>query len=375
MKVKVTKEMREKIFIGSAIVCVALGLYFVMMHFSSVTLAWSQLTSILSAFIFGFAFAFLLNPLMMVIEKKLFFSIKNEKTKRICSLLVAFFISIVLLAMLGALIIQSTVESIRDLIDNYQLYLSDFTVIVTDFITTHNLDEEWIGSIVGTSDELLETLTKGIPSILSTSYSIVNIIINCLIGVVSALYLLFDKEKLMLHIKKVTYAFFSNEKALYLEKFSINAHRIFNNFIIGKAIDSMIIGAISYIGLTILGIQYAALFSVVIAIMNMIPVFGPFIGAVPGVLILLITAPYQCFTFIIFVIVLQQFDGNILGPLILGDKLGLPSFWILFSVTIGGSLFGILGMFLGVPVFALFYFTIKEIVHSKLEKKNLNELL
>ncbi len=191
----------------------------------------------------------------------------------------------------------------------------------------------------------------------------------------SGLYLLFDKEKLIMHIKKVTFALFSSEKAGYLSVLAHNAQRIFNNFIIGKAIDSLIIGIIAYIGLSILNIHYAALFSVVIGVMNMIPVFGPFIGAIPGILILLITAPGQCVTFIIFVIVLQQFDGNILGPLILGDKLGLPSFWILFSVTIGGSLFGILGMFLGVPLFALIYFTIKELVHGRLEKKNLTELL
>ncbi len=374
MKIKITQEMKEKIFIGSVIVTLALLLYFFMVHFSSVAAFWKQVTSILSAFIFGFGFAFLLNPIMMAIENKIFTN-WNHSSKRVLSLLIAFLITILVVGSLSILIIQSTLDSIKDLVDNYQLYIEEFTVLLTSFIKNQGLDENWINSIIGTSDQILETLTIGIPSILSTSYSIVGVFINILIGTVSGLYLLLDKEKLIRHVKKLTYAVFPEEKAMYMGRFANNAQRIFNNFIVGKAIDSLIIGIICYIGLTLLNIEYAALFSFIIGMTNMIPVFGPFIGAIPGIFILLIMDPGQCLTFIIFVIILQQFDGNILGPLILGDKLGLPSFWILFSVTIGGSLFGIVGMFLGVPVFALFYFTVKEFANIRLEKKKLTDII
>ena len=166
--------------------------------------------------------------------------------------------------------------------------------------------------------------------------------------------------------------FFPEEVSKYFHRMSLLSSKIFNNFIVGKAIDSLIIGILCYVGSLIFQFPYALLLSVFVGVTNMIPVFGPFIGAIPGVVILFIIHPITAVYFALFVFALQQFDGNVLGPMILGDKLGLPSIGILFSVCIGGGLFGIVGMFIGVPCFAVFYVAVKEFVHYRLEKKGVD---
>ena len=147
--------------------------------------------------------------------------------------------------------------------------------------------------------------------------------------------------------------------------------RMFNSFIIGKMIDSLIIGVICFIGMLIMRLPFAVLISFIVGLTNMIPVFGPFIGAVPGIFILFIVDPIYSLIFAVFVLLLQQFDGNILGPMILGDQLGLPSLWVMFSIIVGGGMFGILGMFLGVPVFAVLYVVVRGFVSGRLKEKNI----
>jgi len=144
-----------------------------------------------------------------------------------------------------------------------------------------------------------------------------------------------------------------------------------HRFILGKALDSLIIGVICYIGMLLLKLEYPVLISVVIGMTNMIPVFGPFIGAVPGALILLIVSPIQALWFILFIIVLQQFDGNYLGPRILGDSMGLPSLWIMFAIIVGGGYFGLVGMFMGVPIFAVIYLVFKRLVNNRIRMKEI----
>ncbi len=372
MKIKINGEMREKMIIGIGVVTFAFLLYFIFMHFSSISSFVNQVFSIFASFIIGFSIAFLLNPLVMFIENKIFGKWKFKK-KRIISVFIAFIISFLLVGSLVYVMAQSTIESISDLIKNHQSYIQDFTKLVTNFISGLGLGENLVDSIVGVSDQLIIALTDGIPSILSGTFSFVGVFVNILIGIVSSIYMLLDKDRFVMNVKKVVYAYLPLGNATYIKTLGRTTKEIFYNFIIGKMIDSTIIGIIAFIGLSLLRIEYAGLLSVIIGVTNMIPVFGPFIGAVPGMLLLLIISPEQCIIFMVFVLILQQFDGNILGPLILGDKLGLPSFWVLFSVTIGGTLFGVLGMFIGVPVFALFYFLIREHVNFMLRKKGVTD--
>lgn len=376
MKVKTTKEMCEKIHVGIVIASFSLGLYFVLMNFKMVSNTWNSIISVLFPFIIGFAFAFLLNPIMMFFEVKVFKSWNCKgKGKRVISMFIALLIAVAIIALMCYLITPAIVESVKDLVSNNEVYIHRFTDFVTNIFKGFNLDDKSINTVVGQGSNFLDqfgnVFSSTFPAIISTSYGIIKALLNVLIGIAAAMYLLLDKEHFFTLMEKTNYAVFPKQVANYLKNLVHVICRVFYDFIIGKAIDSFIIGIICYVGLSILGIEYAALLSVIVAVTNMIPVFGPFIGAVPGVLILLIINPIQSLYFAIFILALQQFDGNILGPLILGDKLGLPSFWILFSVTVGGSLLGIVGMFIGVPTFAIIYYGIQEYLNFRLEKKQI----
>ncbi len=183
------------------------------------------------------------------------------------------------------------------------------------------------------------------------------------------MYMLASKEKLCKQAKAVVVAYLPVKVSRFLIKVTDMSDAKCGKFIIGKIIDSAIIGLICFIGLTIFKFDYALLISVIVGVTNVIPFFGPFIGAIPCAFLLLLIDPVQCFWFVVFVIILQQFDGNFLGPKILGDTVGISGFWILFSVIIGGGLFGVGGMLLGVPVFAVVYTLVAEGVFTRLKKK------
>lgn len=376
MRIKFTKEMKEKIWVGIVIATFTLLLFFLLTNFAVVADSWSHFLSILFPFIIGFSLAFLLNPIMMFFENKVFANWQPKgKAKRLLSLLIAFIIALAVIVFLFLLIVPAVIDSVGDLVSNNEVYIKRFSGFITDVFKDYNLDMTQINDVVGKGSEFLnnfgDLLSSAFPAIISTSYGILKTLLNILIGTAAGLYLLLDKEVFLSNVRKVNFAIFPENVARYLKRMTNVCRRVFYDFIIGKAIDSLIIGIICYLGLSLLQIEYAALLSVIVGVTNMIPVFGPFIGAIPGIIILLIIQPIQSLYFAIFILCLQQFDGNVLGPLILGDKLGLPSFWILFSVTIGGSFFGIVGMFVGVPVFAILYYGIQEFINIRLERKQI----
>lgn len=377
MKIKVTKEMREKIHVGIIISAFTLILYVLLTNFSVISNLWGKITSMLFPFIIGFALAFLLDPIVMFFEKRVFANWHCKgKGKRTLSMLLSLVIAIAVVAFLFYLIVPAVIGSVSDLVSHNEIYITRFTKFITDVFEDYHLDTTKINEIVGKSSDFLtyfaDMFTSTLPTIVSTSYGIIKALLNILIGVAAAMYLLLDKEVFISNVKKINFAILPKPVATYLRRLVNIIKQVFYDFIVGKAIDSLIIGVICYIGLSLLGIKYAALLSVIVGITNMIPVFGPFIGAIPGIFILLIIQPIQSLYFVIFILILQQFDGNILGPLILGDKLGLPSFWILFSVTLGGALFNVVGMFIGVPTFAVFYYALKEYINLRLEMKQID---
>lgn len=377
MKTKVTKEMREKIHIGIVISAFTLILYVFLTNFSIISNLWGKITGMLFPFIIGFALAFLLNPIMMFFETRVFKKWKcNGKGKRTLSMLFSLLIAIAVVTFLIYLIVPAVIDSVSDLVSNNEVYIKRFSNFITNIFEDYHLDTSKINDIVGRSSDFLtyfgDMFTSTLPAIVSTSYGIIKSLLNVLIGVAAAMYLLLDKETFISNVKKINYAILPKPVASYLKRLVNIIKKVFYDFIVGKAVDSLIIGVICYIGLSLMGIKYAPLLSVIVGITNMIPVFGPFIGAIPGIIILMIIQPVQSIYFAIYILALQQFDGNILGPLILGDKLGLPSFWILFSVTVGGALFSVVGMFIGVPTFAVIYYAVKEYINLRLERKQIN---
>lgn len=375
MKFQFDDGMQKKILTYSSIATIAILLYFLFSNFFTITSWLSSMFHLISPFIFGFAIAFLLNKPMMVIEAKLLKKTPLKANhKRSLAAVLAVILGILAVGLFLALLIPQLIDSVFSLMQNAPQYIEDFQVFINEMIVRYELDVNQITALFGEFDifnKLTTFFSDALPKMVTYSYQLTSGVFNIFLSIMAALYILIDKEQLVRHVKVANYALFPKQVADYFVRLQRDANDVFNNFIIGKAIDSLIIGVLCYIGLTVLNLPYALLLSVIVGITNMIPVFGPFIGAVPGIFILLLIKPIEAVYFALFILVLQQFDGNILGPLILGDRLGLPSIWILFAVCVGGGLFGVVGMFIGVPVFAIIYAAIRELVYFRLKKKNM----
>jgi len=209
------------------------------------------------------------------------------------------------------------------------------------------------------------------------SLSVINVLAllwDFIIGVVIAIYVLISKEKFTGQAKKIAYAVFERDTANAVIRNFRFTHKTFIGFVSGKILDSIIIGILCFIGTTMLNTPYAVLVSVVIGVTNVIPFFGPFLGAIPCTILIFVVDPMHPLNvlyFVIFILALQQFDGNILGPRILGGSTGITGFWVIFSITVFGGLFGVIGMIIGVPIFAVIYAAIKSLVNASLQKKTM----
>ena len=234
-------------------------------------------------------------------------------------------------------------------------------------VTATNYLEKWLQA------DVLPQVNSYIASITTGVISIVKALFNFVIGLVIAVYLLTSKETFIGQGKKIIYAALPPRFGNHVIQTLRVSHRMFGGFISGKILDSAIIGVIAYIGLVALRMPYSLLVAVIVGVTNVVPFFGPFIGAVPGVILIALAEPIKGLYFLIFVFVLQQVDGNIIGPKILGDSTGLSSFWVVFAILVGGGLFGFMGMLLGVPTFALIYYLIREIVGYILRRRRLPE--
>mgnify|MGYP000869155070 FL=1 len=330
----------------------------------------------LSPFIYGIGIAFLLNPLRKVIEYSWLEKTKlKSRTKKVIASFGALLIGIIMLFIFFSILIPQMISSIQTFLSSFEGYVD----------TAHKFFE----SNNFFSDDLLKTLNpvidKGVSmlgdwvsniasslnAILMYSVIFAKGVMNFLIGMIIALYILLDEPNLKRQIKKVLFALLPEKTTkgiLRTTRLTINT---FNSFVAGKAVDSLIIGILCYIILSFMKMPYTPLISVVVGVTNMIPVFGPFLGAVPSILILLLVDPFKALEFSIFILILQQVDGNIIGPRILGGAVGLPTLYVMFAIIIGGALFGIVGMFIGVPVFSVIFVLVSEFIHRQLDKKNI----
>lgn len=376
MKFRMNEETRKKIWMYTIVLAIGITIYFAFNKIDWIIRAIQRICSLITPFILGFAIAFLLNKPMMLIETKVFarFHIKPQM-KRSLSAVSALILGIVAVGLFLAILLPQLFTSVFSLVKAFPGYMEDFQKFALDLAKTYAIDTEQVTEYIANTNffsKVTEFVTDALPEMARATYAFGNTLLNLILSIMAGLYMLIDKERLSNYVKKINYALFPTEVSEYLHRMALASGDIFNNFIVGKAIDSLIIGILCYIGSLIFQFPYALLLSVIVGVTNMIPVFGPFIGAIPGIVILFIIHPITALYFALFVLALQQFDGNILGPLILGDKLGLPSIGILFSVCVGGGLFGVIGMFIGVPCFAVIYMAVKEFVNYRLEKKNID---
>lgn len=377
MRYKLKPEQKDQTISLVIAGIIVVSFYFFVQNFPIVRAIISRLLSVMLPFVVGFAIAFLVAPLMNYIEKRLLKEISlSGKIKRRIAALAAMVVAIGLIVLAFLILLPQLVLSINQLINLLPTYISAAESYFNDLIVQLNITPEFRDILISTGIDLIgswgDIARNYLPLIIGYSWTLVSLVFRILVGLIIALYILLERERFGLQFKKITYAFFPVKDADRLVRLTSISGKTFTNFLVGKTIDSIIVGFLCFIGMTIFGWPYALLISVIIAITNMIPVFGPFIGAIPSIFILFIVNPMYTIWFALFILVLQQLDGNIIGPLILGDSMGLPSLWIMFAIIVGGGFFGIIGMFLGVPVFAIIYVIIKEIVTSRLVKKEID---
>lgn len=354
-----------------------------LLNIGTVFAAIKKVISVFSFVIYGIVFAYLMNPMLKRVEKFLqsILSKTNmtergvRKLSRILGVLVSLLVFLALIYGLIAMVIPQLVESVKDTFsqENLQSYYEKITTWLNNTLKGTPL-ENWIHD----NDPvraLQDWITKGLDvfstleSAFTGVYGIVKVIFNMLIGVVVSVYLLISKERFIAQIKKLVVAAFRPRTADRIFEIGRMTNKSFGGFMVGKLIDSLIIGLISYIGMLIFGLPYALFSSVTIGIFNIIPFFGPFIGIGIGAVLIILQSPIQCLYFLIFEIILQQVDGNIIGPKILGGRLGISDFWILVSITVFGSFFGFGGMIMGVPVFTVIYNLSAQAINNALQKK------
>lgn len=376
MHIHFTDEMKKKIAVYSISAIIAILVYFLIARFDGLMSLFAKTFDILLPFLVGALFAFVLNGPMNWVDEHLFKNSKLRPERRAAFSAMIVFIAFVLILIFSVWItVPSLIDSLRHFLRNLSDYASAAEEGVTQLSQALNLPEVTTRTMLDSLGQMFDftkSLTSLIPTILNYSIDIVGYLFDFIVSVVSCIYILLDKKNLARGFKRINYAFLPKQIANWMVTFLYDAKNVFEQYIIGNIIDSAIVGVVTWAGMLIAGVPYSPMIGFIVGITNLIPVFGPFLGAIPVILLLLLINPLQALFFAVFILVLQQIDGNILKPIILGDKMGLSGFWILFSVTIGGALFGVIGMFLAVPVFALVYTGVSEIADWQLKQKHLD---
>lgn len=338
--------------------------------------------------IIGLALTYLLMPVKNFLEKPFLgflLSKKVEKNKarsiaRAGGIFGALIFLCIVIAILIAMMVPALITSVMGLWEMMPGYVESFVLWIEETGIGDSTFAEFVGNTITSATgelqnwaktELIPLAQQYITQITSGVFSIVKTILNFLIGIIVVVYVMSIQERLTGQCKKIIYAIFPAKKGNRIINTVRKSNQIFGGFLIGKIIDSAIIGVICYIGCLIIRIPSAFLVAFIVGITNIIPFFGPFIGAIPSVLLVLIQSPIHGLYLAIFILILQQVDGNIIGPKILGEQTGLASFWVLFSILIAGGLFGFFGMLLGVPVFAVIYYISQQIILYRMKRKNL----
>ena len=351
----------------------------------------ASLLHILSPFVWGLVICYLLTPFMRLVEKKLFKPLskklyKNSKRSdgsrfaRGMSVLLSELFLLAILTALVCLIIPQLYSSLQNMVANSPMYIETASRWITQLLEDFPEIEHYVSQTLGQVNDslmrwiqntVLPELGNLISNVTSGVYYAIMGIYNLVIGIIVSVYVLSNLEQFGASAKRILYSAFSVEMAKKILEGLEFTDRTFMGFINGKLLDSAIIGLICYIVCSILRMPYSLLVSVIVGVTNIIPFFGPFIGAVPSAIIILLVNPVKCLIFIAFIILLQQLDGNIIGPKILGSSVGINGFWVMFSIILGAGLFGFWGMLLGVPVFVIIYAAITGSVTRKLKRSDL----
>lgn len=366
-------------------------MFYDLMHNTSLIISFVSTTiNITKPIIYGLIIAYLLSPIVDYLSAVFLKLCRKTKwdsnspivKKRIrsVSVLLTMVLAIALIYGLFALVVPQLITSITNIAAQFPVYEQNLEAIITKLLVDNPQIESMIKNMLAEySGELTAWINKEfIPQIneFIKNFSVgligfIKVIWNLVIGLIISIYVLGSKELYAGQSKKIIYALFSEKHANNIIKDCRFVNKTFGGYISAKLVDSLIIGMLCFIGTTILNMPYALLVSVIVGVTNIIPFFGPYIGAIPSILLILMVDPMKAFYFTIFVLLLQQFDGNFLGPKILGDSTGLSGFWVIFSITLFGGYWGVIGMAIGVPVFAVLYAFARRYANQLLHKKQL----
>lgn len=410
MKINWNKKYTT-IAIYSLIVLAAAVLFVVFVFkFDSISTGFSWIGAVAAPVICGVVIAYILNPLMMLLENKLFGKLKNaneiekapEKSgdesiikkiekravtakrkrtlARVLSLILTYIILFAVLVGISIAVVPSVAKSVIDLAEQLPDYLNQAETFLNDFFKDNPQIADFLfKEFTNISDAVKKFAADLDPNLINNvgsglwnfAMALLTGLKNVLLGLIIAIYLLFSKERLLAQCKKIFFAFIKNERCERLFAGLSKSNNIFKKYIISNLLDAMIIFVCMVIGMFAMGMPYQMLISAICAVTNLIPFFGPFIGAIPSGILILLVDPSKVIWFALFVLILQQCDGNVIKPFLFGETMGLPAIWVLVSIIVGGGLFGIPGMLLGAPVFAVIYLLFAEFVSGKLKKKNL----
>ena len=360
-----------------AIIVIAVNVVIVtaIFKFNTILSILSKMIEVLMPIIWGLALAFLMNPLMVTTERlyqKVVKKPKRPKVMRAVSVTITAVVFLGIIVGVFAIVIPEFVNSFNNIVDNFSNLIKNAESWLNKLFKNYPQVQKFLNDQINNFGSDLSKIQPMLQNIVDSAAGVVNVLYNFVLGFIVSIYLLLGKETHIAQTKKILFAKFRKSTADKILHFGNDANLVFSGFITGKLIDSLIIGIICFIGLTIIGMPYNVMISVIVGVTNIIPFFGPLIGAVPSALLIFLSdEPKMVIWLIIFIFLLQQFDGNILGPKILGGSTGLPAIWVMIALFIGGGLFGFIGMLLGVPTFALIYKLTREHINDRLKRKKM----
>ncbi len=343
-------------------------------YFESIFQYLGELLNIIQPFIIGFILAFIFNIPMKFFEKKL--AIQNKKKRRVVSAILSVLLILLVLLLVVMVVVPQVIENVRTLIDNLPSIFAQAEKWLNYVFEEIRLSPDLLDKInefqTRFAQTFISTLTAWAPNIASGVSHITTSVINIFMGFVMAIYMIFSKDKLIRQVKKFAHALFNDQHYQYISEVVKLTGTTFENFLAGQLTESIIIGVLCYIGCMILDIPYASIAAIVIGFTNIIPYFGPIIGAVISSVLILFVSPVKALIFLVFSTLLQQFESNLIYPHVVGNSVGLSALWVLFAVSVGGGLFGIPGMVFGLPTFSVIYELLRRWTNYRLEvKRNL----
>ncbi len=368
----ITKENKKELL---KLVVLAIVLIFASIHIKEIWEFLKFLVQLVMPFILGIVIAFVLNILVNLIENKLLDKAKMKgKSKRTISLVLSFAIVFTFIIILLLIIIPQLKNAVNLFVDNMPMYEENVKMLLERF----NIDPDIINQIeegiknfgtvaldfIKDNRDQIWDITLGVAS------NVISVLVNLVIALVFAIYLLAQKEKLLHQLNKVLDAYLPEKRVSKIKDIAKLSNRVCASFVSGQCLEAVIIGVLCFIGMLVLGIPYAATISVLIGVTALVPVYGAFIGTIFGAFLIFMVSPIKALIFVIFILILQQFEGNLIYPKVVGKSVGLPGIWVFVAVTIGASLAGILGMLISVPVASILYSVLATDVNYRIHAKN-----